>query len=165
VPGGQLHGPLSSCYKIKLKKQGVRLVYEVEDDKLIVMVLAVDRREDGAAYKAAVDRLMRRTARNHCSRAGSTSLMWKRIALLWTLVRGDARQLWFALRHPAAPGWLKLGTAMIALYLLSPIDLIPDALPVIGVVDDLVLVPLAIRFLLNRLPADIARAAAARRAR
>ena len=69
--------------------------------------------------------------------------MWKRIALLWTLVRGDARQLWFALRHPAAPGWLKLGTAMIALYLLSPIDLIPDALPLIGVVDDLVLVPLA----------------------
>ncbi len=57
VPGGQLHGPLSSCYKIKLNKQGVRLVYEVEDDKLIVMVLAVDRREDSAAYKAAVERL------------------------------------------------------------------------------------------------------------
>jgi uncharacterized membrane protein YkvA (DUF1232 family) len=91
--------------------------------------------------------------------------MWKRIALLWTLVRGDARQLWFALRHPAAPGWLKLGTALIALYLLSPIDLIPEALPVIGVVDDLVLVPLAIRWLLKRLPADIARAAAQGRAR
>jgi uncharacterized membrane protein YkvA (DUF1232 family) len=91
--------------------------------------------------------------------------MWKRVALLWTLVRGDARQLWFALRHPAAPGWLKLGTAMIALYLLSPIDLIPDTLPLIGVVDDLVLVPLAIRFLLKRLPADIARAAAERSAR
>ena len=88
--------------------------------------------------------------------------MWKRIALLWTLVRGDARQLWFALRHPAAPGWLKLGTAMIALYLISPIDLIPDALPLIGVVDDLVLVPMAIRWLLKRLPADIARAAAKR---
>ena len=57
VPGGKLHGPLSSCYKIKLNKQGVRLVYDVEDDKLIVMVLAVDRREDSAAYKAAVDRL------------------------------------------------------------------------------------------------------------
>jgi len=91
--------------------------------------------------------------------------MWKRIALLWTLVRGDARQLWFALRHPAAPGWLKLGTAMIALYLISPVDLIPDALPLIGVVDDLVLVPMAIRWLLKRLPADIARAAAERRAR
>jgi uncharacterized membrane protein YkvA (DUF1232 family) len=85
--------------------------------------------------------------------------MWKRVTVLWGLVRGDARRLWFALRHPQAPGWLKLGTALIALYLLSPVDLLPDTLPILGVVDDLVLVPLAIRFLLNRLPADIARAA------
>ena len=33
--------------------------------------------------------------------------MWKRIAVLWSVVRGDARRLWFALRHPLAPGWLK----------------------------------------------------------
>ena len=52
-----MHGALSSCYKIKLNKQGVRLVYEVEDDKLIVMVLSVDRREDSAAYKSAIDRI------------------------------------------------------------------------------------------------------------
>lgn len=57
VPGGELHAALSSCYKIKLNKQGIRLVYEVEDNKLIVMVLSVDRREDSAAYKSAVDRL------------------------------------------------------------------------------------------------------------
>jgi uncharacterized membrane protein YkvA (DUF1232 family) len=86
--------------------------------------------------------------------------MWKRFTLLWSLVRGDARRLWFALRHPAAPDWLKVGTALIVLYVLSPIDLIPDVLPVIGVVDDLVLVPLAIRFLLGRLPREIADAAA-----
>lgn len=91
--------------------------------------------------------------------------MWKRVTLLWTLVRGDARQLWFALRHPAAPAWLKWSTALLALYVISPIDIIPDALPLIGVVDDLVLVPLAIRWLLKRLPSEIARAAAARRAR
>jgi uncharacterized membrane protein YkvA (DUF1232 family) len=90
--------------------------------------------------------------------------MWKRLALLWTVLRGDARQLWFALRHPEAPGWLKLGTALIALYLLSPIDLIPDVLPLIGVADDLVLVPLVIRWLLNRLPPHIAQATARRRA-
>lgn len=90
--------------------------------------------------------------------------MLKRLTLLWTVVRGDARQLWFALRHPDAPGWLKWGTALIALYLFSPIDLIPDVLPVIGMVDDLVLVPLAIRWLLNRLPPGIAQAAARRRA-
>ncbi|MDB5885427.1 MAG: hypothetical protein JWR74_1598 [Polaromonas sp.] len=85
--------------------------------------------------------------------------MWKRLTLLWTVVRGDARLLWFALRHPASPGWLKWGTALIALYLFSPIDLIPDVLPVIGMVDDLVLVPLAIRWLLNRLPPEVMQAA------
>ena len=90
--------------------------------------------------------------------------MLKRLTLLWTVLRGDARQLWFALRHPDAPGWLKWGTALIALYLFSPIDLIPDVLPVIGMVDDLVLVPLAIRWLLGRLPPEIAQAAARRRA-
>ena len=91
--------------------------------------------------------------------------MWKRLTLLWSLVRGDARELWFALRHPAAPGWLKLGTALIALYLVSPLDFIPDWIPVIGVVDDLVLVPLAIRWLLRRLPPEIAAEAARRRTR
>lgn len=81
--------------------------------------------------------------------------MWKRIAMLWTVVRGDARRLWFALRHPDAPGWLKIGTAGVLLYLLSPVDLIPEALPLLGIVDDLVIVPAAIRWMLNRLPPHI----------
>ena len=81
--------------------------------------------------------------------------MFKRLTLLWVLLRGDARQLWFALRHPHAPGWLKWGTAAIALYLFSPIDLIPDVLPLVGMVDDLVLVPLAIRWMLKRLPPEL----------
>jgi uncharacterized membrane protein YkvA (DUF1232 family) len=81
--------------------------------------------------------------------------MWKRLAVIWTLVRSDARLLWLALRHPQAPLWLKLGTAGVLLYLVSPIDLIPDFIPFFGVLDDVVLVPLAIRFLLKRLPAFI----------
>jgi uncharacterized membrane protein YkvA (DUF1232 family) len=84
--------------------------------------------------------------------------MFKRVTLLWAVLRGDARQLWAALRHPASPGWLKLGTALIVLYVLSPIDLIPDVLPFVGALDDIVLVPLAIRFLLKRLPPEIAAA-------
>jgi len=83
--------------------------------------------------------------------------MFKRLTVLWTLVRGDARQLWFALRHPASPAWLKWGTAAIVLYLLSPIDLVPDAIPFLGVMDDLVLVPFAIRWLLKRLPPELRR--------
>ena len=89
--------------------------------------------------------------------------MFKRLTLLWVLLRGDARQLWFALRHPNAPAWLKWGTAAIALYLFSPIDLIPDVLPLVGMVDDLVLVPLAIRWLLKRLPPELAQATAEQR--
>lgn len=90
--------------------------------------------------------------------------MFKRLTLLWVLLRGDARQLWFALRHPQAPAWLKWGTAAIALYLISPIDLIPDVLPFFGVMDDLVLVPLAIRALLKRLPPELKQPAAKQRA-
>ena len=81
--------------------------------------------------------------------------MWKRVVLLWRVVRGDARRLWFALRHPAAPTWLKVGSALIVLYVLSPIDLIPDFIPVLGWIDDIVLVPFAIRWLLSRLPAHL----------
>ena len=81
--------------------------------------------------------------------------MFKRLTLLWTVLRGDARQLWAALRHPAAPGWLKLGTVLIVLYVLSPIDLVPDFIPGLGMLDDVVLVPLAIRSLLKRLPPEI----------
>ena len=83
--------------------------------------------------------------------------MFKRLTVLWTLLRGDARQLWFALRHPASPAWLKWGTAAIVLYLISPIDLVPDAIPFLGVVDDLVLVQFAIRWLLKRLPPELRR--------
>lgn len=81
--------------------------------------------------------------------------MWKRLAVIWTLVRVDARHLWRALKHPLSPAWLKWGVAGVVLYLLSPVDLIPDFIPVIGVMDDIVLVPLAIRWLLNRLPQRI----------
>lgn len=57
VPGGELHGELSGCYKIKLRQQGARLVYLVEDDHLIVTVVAVDKREDGVVYQSAIIRL------------------------------------------------------------------------------------------------------------
>ena len=73
--------------------------------------------------------------------------------MLWTVVRGDARRLWFAVRHPAAPSWLKVASGLMVLYVISPIDLIPDAIPILGLVDDIVLVPLAMRWLLQRLPA------------
>ena len=57
VPGAELHGDRRDCYKIKLLKQGYRLVYQVEDGVLVVLVLAVAKREDMAVYRAAIERL------------------------------------------------------------------------------------------------------------
>ncbi|PHV09529.1 type II toxin-antitoxin system RelE family toxin [Chitinimonas sp. BJB300] len=59
VPGARLYGNLQNCYKIKLLKQGYRLVYTVENDELVVLVLAVDKREDAAVYASAVSRLIK----------------------------------------------------------------------------------------------------------
>jgi uncharacterized membrane protein YkvA (DUF1232 family) len=81
--------------------------------------------------------------------------MWKRLVRLWAVVRSDARLLWYALQHPQAPLWLKAGCLGIVVYALSPVDLIPDVIPLLGLVDDLVLVPMAMRWLLRLLPAHI----------
>ena len=90
--------------------------------------------------------------------------MWKRLSILWSVVRGDARLLWFAMRHPLAPRWLKPALAGVLVYALSPVDLLPDVLPVLGLADDLVLVPLALAFMARRLP-PLLRADYARQAR
>ena len=58
VPGSELHGDLKDCYKIKLLKHGFRLVYTIEDNELVVLVLAVDKRENSIAYQSALFRLL-----------------------------------------------------------------------------------------------------------
>ncbi|MEI7843670.1 MAG: type II toxin-antitoxin system RelE/ParE family toxin [Gallionellaceae bacterium] len=57
VPGSLLHRELAGCYKIKLLKQGCRLVYVVEDGELVVLVLSVGKRENNTAYLAAAKRI------------------------------------------------------------------------------------------------------------
>ena len=61
MPGSELHGELRNCYKIKLLKQGYRLVYIVENDAMLVLVLAVDKREDSTVYASTKARLKART--------------------------------------------------------------------------------------------------------
>nr|WP_113862619.1 type II toxin-antitoxin system RelE/ParE family toxin [Marinobacter pelagius] len=56
VPADALSG-LSGCYKIKLRSVGYRLVYQVEDAEVLVTVVAVGRRERGAVYSKAEDRI------------------------------------------------------------------------------------------------------------
>ena len=56
VPGDALHG-LADCYKIKLRSAGYRLVYQVQDRRVTVLVLAIGKRDKLAAYGRAGDRL------------------------------------------------------------------------------------------------------------
>jgi uncharacterized membrane protein YkvA (DUF1232 family) len=56
-------------------------------------------------------------------------------------VKRDGVTLWFALGHPATPWPVKAIAAFVVAYALSPIDLIPDFVPVLGYVDDVLLLP------------------------
>ena len=57
LPGSALKGPLVGCYKIKLRQQGYRLIYNVQDEVLIVLVLTNSKRENNAVYLALLKKL------------------------------------------------------------------------------------------------------------
>lgn len=63
--------------------------------------------------------------------------------------------LYLAYKHPRTPWYAKVLTAMVVTYALSPIDLIPDFIPVLGYVDDLIIVPAGISLVLRLIPKDI----------
>jgi uncharacterized membrane protein YkvA (DUF1232 family) len=78
-------------------------------------------------------------------------------------IKRDAVTLWFAGKHPATPWHAKALGLFVVAYALSPIDLIPDFIPVLGYVDDVLLLPaliwLAIRLLPQEVVADCRRQA------
>ena len=55
VPGDALHG-MKDCYKIKLRGAGYRLVYRVEDERIVILVLAIGKRERSSVYEQAEKR-------------------------------------------------------------------------------------------------------------
>ena len=63
--------------------------------------------------------------------------------------------LYFAARNPRTPWYAKLLAAAVVAYALSPIDLIPDFIPVVGYLDDLIIVPLGIAAVLRLIPAEV----------
>ncbi len=57
IPKNRLSGELHNCYKIKLRKAGVRLVYQVNDDEIYILLLTVGKRADNEVYNAALTRI------------------------------------------------------------------------------------------------------------
>jgi len=70
-------------------------------------------------------------------------------------LKREAHAVYLACKDPRVPWLPKAIAALAAAYALSPIDLIPDFIPVIGYLDDLVLVPLGLALAVRLIPAEI----------
>ena len=70
-------------------------------------------------------------------------------------IKRDGVTLWFAGKHPMTPWYAKALGAFVVAYALSPIDLIPDFIPVLGYVDDVLLLPVLVWFAMKLLPAEV----------
>ena len=70
-------------------------------------------------------------------------------------IKRDVHALYLAARDARVPWYAKVAAIAVAAYALSPIDLIPDFIPVIGYLDDLVIVPLGILLAVKLVPADL----------
>jgi uncharacterized membrane protein YkvA (DUF1232 family) len=70
-------------------------------------------------------------------------------------IKRDVLALWLAARDPRVPWHAKAVAGAVAAYALSPIDLIPDFIPIIGYLDDLSIVPLGIMLAVKLVPVDL----------
>ncbi len=70
-------------------------------------------------------------------------------------LKAETYVLYLAARHPGTPWYAKLLVAAIVAYAFSPIDLIPDFVPVLGYLDDLILIPLGIALAIRLVPAEV----------
>lgn len=66
--------------------------------------------------------------------------------------RRELAILWRAFLAPGTPVWLKGLMLLVPLYLLSPLDFIPDTIPLLGWLDDLVVIPLLVSWIVSLLP-------------
>ncbi len=82
----------------------------------------------------------------------STIRKWRKAAVA---LKGEALALYFALRHPRTPRAAKVLAAAVVAYAFSPVDLIPDFIPFLGYVDDLVILPLGISMAIRLVPPDV----------
>ncbi len=75
---------------------------------------------------------------------------------LWARqLKNESYALYFACKDPRTPWFARLMAAVVIGYALSPIDLIPDAIPVLGYLDDLILIPLGIALVIRLVPHEV----------
>ena len=79
----------------------------------------------------------------------------QRLKIWARALKRDVMTLWFALKHPDTPWYARAFAAVITAYALSPIDLIPDFIPILGYLDDLIIVPFGVWLLLKIVPEHV----------
>jgi uncharacterized membrane protein YkvA (DUF1232 family) len=79
----------------------------------------------------------------------------ERLRVRARLLKRDTLALYLAARDPRTPRYAKLLAAAVVAYALSPVDLIPDFIPVLGYLDDLIIVPLGIATVVRLVPAEV----------
>ena len=67
-------------------------------------------------------------------------------------IKRDSLAVYYAARDPRTPGYLQLLAILVAAYAISPIDLIPDFIPILGYLDDLIIVPAGLLLVIRLLP-------------
>ena len=83
-------------------------------------------------------------------------MLWMiRVRRLFKAVGREALMLLYALRNPATPAPIKLATLLLGVYLVSPLDLLPDFAMLFGWADDLMLLLVGVPFLARRLPPSV----------
>ena len=70
-------------------------------------------------------------------------------------LRAEMHALWLAARHPSTPWYAKLLVAGMLVYAVTPVDLVPDMIPILGIVDDIIFVPLALAIAARCVPRHV----------
>ena len=81
--------------------------------------------------------------------------MLSRMKIWARTLRRDGHAVYLASRDPRVPWYVKWLAMAVAGYALSPIDLIPDFIPIVGYLDDLIIVPLGIWLVVALIPQDV----------
>jgi uncharacterized membrane protein YkvA (DUF1232 family) len=67
----------------------------------------------------------------------------------------DALALALAVRHPQTPWYAKVVVAGLVAYVVTPVDLVPDMIPILGMIDDLIFIPVALGLAMRLVPAPV----------
>ena len=81
--------------------------------------------------------------------------MWERLKAWARTMKREVHALWLSARDRRTPWYAKAMAMVIAAYALSPIDLIPDFIPVLGYLDEVILLPIAIMLAVRLVPKEV----------